>query len=265
MSTHTLPRATLDDLMKVDGKAELINGRVVRLMPTGTLPTRLAKRTLIALDPHVVALAVGEAFGDSLGYAVDPPLPSGRQSFSPDVSYYLGPLPANLMRFIEGPPTFAVEIHSENDYGPSKEREHAEKRKDYFATGTLVVWDADPLAATVTAYSSADPLTPKVFGRGDTADAEPAVPGWRLSVDTSSVAHKKPLAAAHRRAHNRACLPSPIHTARAPLRCSAKPSARTCAERSSDSATAKRSSCGIRTSARHTASCGNLPLAPQED
>ena len=36
---------------------------------------------------------------------------------------------------------------------------------------------------TVTKYAAADPLTPTVFRRGDVADAEPAVPGWRLSVD----------------------------------------------------------------------------------
>jgi Uma2 family endonuclease len=183
MSTNTLPRATLDDLMKVDGKAELINGRIVRAMPTGTLPTRLAKRILLALDPHVVASGVGEVFGDSLGYAIDPPLPSGRQSFSPDVSYYNGPLPANLMKFIQGAPNFAVEVRSENDYGPAKEREHAAKRGDYFAAGTLVVWDVDPIAETVTSYTAADPTAPKVFRRGEAADAEPAVPGWRLSVD----------------------------------------------------------------------------------
>jgi Uma2 family endonuclease len=183
MSTQTVPRATLDDLMKVDGKAELINGRIVRFMPTGTLPSRIAKRILLALDPHVVASKVGETFGDSLGYAITPPLASGRQSFSPDVSYFTGKLPANLMKFIDGPPTFAVEVRSENDYGPAKEREHAEKRKDYFAAGTLVVWDVDPVNETVTAYKSSDPLKGVVFRRGDTAEAEPAVPGWRLPID----------------------------------------------------------------------------------
>ena len=49
--------------------------------------------------------------------------------------------------------------------------------------GTLVVWDVDPLAESVTAYTAASPLAPTVFRRGDTADAEPAVPGWRLPVD----------------------------------------------------------------------------------
>ena len=48
------------------------------------------------------------------------------------------------MRFVAGPPTFAVEVRSENDYGPSAEREMAAKRADYFEAGTRVVWDVDP-------------------------------------------------------------------------------------------------------------------------
>jgi Uma2 family endonuclease len=183
MSTQTLGGATLDDLMKTDGKAELINGRIVTFMATGALPSRVAKRILVALDPFVTALGIGEVFGDSLGYAIRPALPSGRQSFSPDVSYFVGPLPKNMMKFIDGPPRFAVEVRSENDYGPKPDREYEEKRADYFAAGTLVVWDVDPVNETVTVYTSADPINPTVFRRGDTADAEPAVPGWRLAVD----------------------------------------------------------------------------------
>ena len=177
------PRATLDDLMKVRGKAELINGRIVTFMPTGVLPNRIAKRVLFSLDPFVAGLGVGECFTDSLGYAMRSALPSGRQSFSPDVSYFTGTLPANLMRFIDGAPTFAVEVRSENDYGPAKERELVDKRKDYFDAGTLAVWDVGPVAETVILYTASAPKTTVTFRRGDTAHAEPAVPGWRLSVD----------------------------------------------------------------------------------
>ena len=59
----------------------------------------------------------------------------------------------------------------------------ADRRTDYFTAGTQVVWDVDPLAETIIAYNLSDPTTSVVFRRGDTADAEPAVPGWRLKVD----------------------------------------------------------------------------------
>lgn len=183
MNTQTTGPATFDDLMRVDGKAELINGRIIRYMPTGLLPNRVAKRILRRLDEHVEANGVGEVFTDNMGYAIDPPLPSGRQSFSPDASFYSGPVPANPMKFIDGPPVFAVEVRSEGDYGPAKDREYEDKRKDYFFAGTQVVWDVDPKAETITAYRLSDPTTPTVFRRGETADAEPAVPGWRLKVD----------------------------------------------------------------------------------
>ena len=60
----------------------------------------------------------------------------------------------------------------------------AEKRADYFAGGTLVVWDVDLLAEdAVRTYSAADPEHQAIFRRGETADAEPAVPGWKMKVD----------------------------------------------------------------------------------
>jgi len=175
--------ATLDDLAKVSDKAELVAGRIIHLMPTGRLPSRVAKRIFVSLNEYERRTGVGEAFPDNIGYAIRPPLADGRESFAPDASYYIGPSPEDSMGFIDGPPTFAVEVRSENDYGPAADRAYAEKRADYFAAGTRAVWDVDPVGETVACYRAADPLAPTVFRRGDTADAEPAVPGWRLSVD----------------------------------------------------------------------------------
>src|SRR5207244_4100586 len=119
---------------------------------------------------------------DGIGYAI-PELPSGRESFSPDASYYVGPRPVNRMRFIEGAPTFAVAVRSENDYGHAAEVELAAKRSDYFAAGTSVVWDVDPQAETVAVYRATAPTQPVIYRRGHSAEAEPAVPGWQMSVD----------------------------------------------------------------------------------
>ena len=181
MTIRTTTRATLDDLYREEGKAELIGGRIVRYMASGDLPSTVAFDIAVSLRRYEKSLGRGKAYADGIGYAV-PVLPSGRESFSPDASYYAGPRPANPMRFIEGPPTFAVKVRSENDYGRPAEAEMAAKREDYFAAGTQVVWDVDPVAGTVVAYRAADPRTPVVYRRGDTADAEPAVPGWRIPV-----------------------------------------------------------------------------------
>ena len=88
------------------------------------------------------------------------------------------------MRFPEGAPVFAAEVRSDGDYDSQAERGIAAKRADYFAAGTLVVWDVDLLGSeTVRSYRAADPDRPLVFRRGETAHAEPAVPGWRMNVD----------------------------------------------------------------------------------
>jgi Uma2 family endonuclease len=181
MSTISLPRATLGDLYQVEGKAELIGGRIVR-MPSGDLPTEVAANIDVSLRTYAKARRKGVAKTDGIGYTVAE-LPSGRESFSPDASYYTGPRPDNRMRFIEGVPIFAAEVRSENDYGPAAEVALAAKRADYFAVGTSVVWDVDPLAETVAVYRSSDPTNPTIYQRGNIAEAEPAVPGWCMAVD----------------------------------------------------------------------------------
>jgi Uma2 family endonuclease len=88
------------------------------------------------------------------------------------------------MKFFDGAPVFAVEVRSEGDYGELAEEKLVAKRSDYFAAGTLVVWDVDLLAEDpVRVYRASDPDHPVVYRRGETAEAEPAVPGWRFPVD----------------------------------------------------------------------------------
>jgi len=161
MSVRALPPpafvpATLDDLLKVPGQAELIGGRIIRPMPTGYRPRQIAGRVFRKLGDHADATGTGEAFTDRMGFAV-PQMPSGRQSFSPDASYYDGPPPANRMKVIQGPPTFAVEVRSEGDYGPAAEAAMAVKRTDYVAAGTPVVWDVDPVAGVIDCYRATQP------------------------------------------------------------------------------------------------------------
>lgn len=182
MVVRTPAAATLDDLYKVEGKAELIGGRIV-LMPSGYLPIVVAGEIFALLREYVRSLGVGVALSDGIGFAQRPPMPSGRGSFSPDAAYYTGPLPTNRMRFIDGAPDFAAEVRSETNYGPIAEVDLAAKRADYFLAGTQVVWDVDPVARTITVYRAANPTQPTTFRCGDIADAEPAVPGWRVAVD----------------------------------------------------------------------------------
>lgn len=185
MSTAPPPRpATLDDLLKVKEKAELIGGRIVYYMASGEEHGDIAFTIAVRLREYAEQAGRGKAYADNVGFALPAPLaPSGRLSFSPDAAFLDGPPRPKNRKFVPGPPTFAVEVRSEGDYGPKPEREMAAKRDDYFLAGTVVVWDVDPDAETVAKYTAADPASPTVFRRGDVADAEPALPGWRLAVD----------------------------------------------------------------------------------
>ena len=81
-----------------------------------------------------------------------------------------------------GPPLNPGE--SENDYGPAAERAMQEKHHDHFACGALVIWAVDLLSADVVkVYRASGPDNPTIYRRGDMAEAEPAVPGWRMAVD----------------------------------------------------------------------------------
>jgi Uma2 family endonuclease len=175
-------RATLADLFRTEGQAELIGGRVVRHPFLGVKPARICGDIMASLHDAAERTGGGEAGTTTLVYVV-PLLPSGRETFSPDASFYDGPLPENPMKPIPGPPTFAVEVRNEHEYGDAAEADMAAKRADYFQAGTLVVWDVDPVAEAVACYRAADPTNPTIWHRGDTADAEPAVPGWRIAVD----------------------------------------------------------------------------------
>jgi Uma2 family endonuclease len=75
-------------------------------------------------------------------------------------------------------------VRSETDYGPEVEQALARKRADYFATGTLVVWDVDVLRAQeIRSYHASRPNDPEIFRRGDRAHAGPALPEWTVAVN----------------------------------------------------------------------------------
>lgn len=173
--------ATVDDLYRLPHhqKAELVGDELVMMSPTGDLPSSAAGEIFVALRDYARRTGAGRAYTDNAAFLVRRP---NRRSFSPDVAFYAGPRAGG--RFLDGAPRLAVEVRSRSDYGPRAERAMAEKRGDYFAAGTQIVWDVDVLREErVLVYRAADPEHPAVYGRGEIADAEPALPGWRLAVN----------------------------------------------------------------------------------
>src|SRR5262245_53507087 len=71
-------------------------------------------------------------------------------------------------------PDLAVEVLSESNTAA----EMARKRHDYFAAGVRLVWQIDPDARTVSAYTAPEP--PTVLAEADTLDGGAVLPGFAL-------------------------------------------------------------------------------------
>lgn len=81
--------ATIEDLYHVpdSGKAEIVNGELVLMPPTGGVPGRGSGRIYIKLDEYERQRGGGYAFPDNVGFIVNLP---NRRSFSPDAAFYRG-------------------------------------------------------------------------------------------------------------------------------------------------------------------------------
>lgn len=174
-----LKEATIEDLYKIKEKAEVVQGGIVFMPFAGEAPGYAGDEVFVSLREYARHTGTGRAVSDNKGFHVNLP---HRKSFSPDAAYFISQRAG--MKFIEGAPLFAVEVRSENDYGTKAERAMEAKRADYFAAGTLVVWDVDLLSdEVIKVYRATDPNHPTIYRRGETAEAEPAVPGWTMPVD----------------------------------------------------------------------------------
>jgi Uma2 family endonuclease len=180
MSTTTdlTTEQLIAELYKVESKAEIVDGRIVPMSPTGDRPGWAAQEIFVSLRLYARKHG-GVAYGGNLAFLVQLP---HRKSFSPDAAYYTGPRAG--MKFLPQSPDFAAEVRSESDYGLGSERAMDRKRADYFAAGTKVVWDVDLESDDVVrVYRANSPDAPKIYQRGEVAEAEPAVPGWTMPVD----------------------------------------------------------------------------------
>lgn len=131
----TKTRATIEDLYATPGRAELVNGELVLMSPTGDRPGWAGDEIFASLHSYVQMTSFGRAVSDNKGFLAHLP---NRQSFSPDATFYMG-RPGD-MKFFPDVPVCAAEVRSEGDYGPKAEGEMAAKRADYFAAGSSGTW-----------------------------------------------------------------------------------------------------------------------------
>lgn len=112
---------TIDDLYHVEGKAELLNGQLVLMSPGAGFHGQVAGRIFARLLAYEERTRRGSALPDNVGFVVNL---EHRRSFSPDAAFATQRI---TTKFVDGAPAFAVEVRSEEDYGPAARKSVAFK------------------------------------------------------------------------------------------------------------------------------------------
>src|SRR3954470_11479623 len=87
IATDSITEQLIAELYKIDGKAEIVNGRIVMMSPTGHNPGRAGGIIFGSLRVYEKK-AGGVALPDNVGFLTDLP---HRKSFCPDAAFYTGP------------------------------------------------------------------------------------------------------------------------------------------------------------------------------
>ena len=77
----------IKELARTPGKAEIVNGKIVRFVATGEDHGTAAFNIALSLKLYQRQTNIGKAFADNVGFIVDLP---NRKSFSPDAAYFIG-------------------------------------------------------------------------------------------------------------------------------------------------------------------------------
>lgn len=154
--------------------SELMDGKVVKLMPPGAEHGELAVNIALPLKLWVRTERLGRVYVET-GYVLQRNPDIVR---SPDVSFMeISRLPQGRSQsgFLEGAPTLAVEVVSPGDSWSEVE----EKVRLYLENGSTAVWIVEPEAQTVTVRTLESART---YGAQSTLRGEPALPAFEIEL-----------------------------------------------------------------------------------
>jgi Uma2 family endonuclease len=168
--------ATEDDLLHFverDKLCELIDGTLVE-KPVGYDEAIIAANLTIRLGAYVERTDLGVLSGADSTLRM---ASSGRVRL-PDVAFISKErLPKKRGRVPTLAPDLAVEVLSETNTAA----EMAQKLREYFPSGTRLVWFIDPRTRTVAVYHVPGEST-RVLTESDTLDGEQVIPGFTMPV-----------------------------------------------------------------------------------
>jgi Uma2 family endonuclease len=158
-----------------DYRYELVDGRVVRMSPTGVLHGWLVTQLSSLLIEHLRSNSTGLVLTE-VGFRLSSSPDTVR---APDLSFIRrerlkGPsLPRG---FWHGPPDVAVEVLSPDD----RPADVSVKVAEYLTRSVSIVVVIDPDELTVTVHRQSNP--PAILRGADILDLNPVIPGFRCSV-----------------------------------------------------------------------------------
>jgi Uma2 family endonuclease len=154
------------------GKAELVDGRLI-VSPAGSEHGALSLAMAVRLYAYVMERRLGRAFDSSTGFWM-----RGGTLRSPDVAFVAAERLKGMKRLprrcFQGAPDLAAEILSPND----TPNETGFKVKDYFESGSRMVWVIDPEQRTARIHTPDGDS--HVVGADGFLDGGEVVPGFRL-------------------------------------------------------------------------------------
>jgi Uma2 family endonuclease len=173
--------ATEADLIAfVDGDSkrfcELIDGTLVE-KPLGMDESLIAAAIIHMLRSFVKPRKLGVISGE----AGMTRMTSSNRIRMPDVGFFstrqLEQIPTPRPKVWKVSPELAVEVLSDGN----TEAEMKQKRTEYFASGTRLVWVVDPVRRTVAVYTSPDPHD-HLFSENEMLDGGDVLPGFSAAV-----------------------------------------------------------------------------------
>ena len=89
IATDPTTEQLIAELYKIDGKAEIVGGRIVMMSPTGDMPGSAGGSDLRAACEHMRSSMAGEPIRTTLHFLVD--LPNRKVVLPRTRAYYTGP------------------------------------------------------------------------------------------------------------------------------------------------------------------------------
>jgi Uma2 family endonuclease len=179
MMVTTTRHITVEDLERdgvPEGQWEIVNGELIEMPPAGGEPSRLALEIGSSLVGFVKPRRLGQVYGADGGFVLSEHPLTLR---SPDVGFVKTErLPENFRDggYLRVVPDLVVEVISPSD----RMVRVLAKVVMWLEAGVALLWLANPVAMTVTVYTSDD--QPRVLSNDDILDGGNVLPGFSIPV-----------------------------------------------------------------------------------